>query len=47
MEKRKLILDKEVMSRLQDEEMSHIMGASSHSNTSTTKQEGFAGSDPT
>lgn len=37
MEKSKLFFEKEVIARLQDEEMSHIMGASSHSNTSTNK----------
>ncbi len=35
---KKLTFEKEVVSRLQDEEMSHIMGASSHSNTSVSKE---------
>ncbi|MCI5561298.1 MAG: class I lanthipeptide [Phocaeicola sp.] len=39
MEKKKLFFEKEVIARLQDEEMSHIMGASSHSNTSTNKED--------
>ena len=38
MEKKRLFFEKEVVARLQDEEMSHIMGASSHSNTSSTKE---------
>lgn len=38
MEKRKLLFEKEVIARLQDEEMSHIMGASSHGNTSSSKE---------
>ncbi|MFV0545546.1 MAG: class I lanthipeptide [Bacteroides sp.] len=37
MEQKKIFLEKEVIARLQDEEMSHIMGASSHSNTSSSK----------
>lgn len=38
MEKKRLFFEKEVVARLQDEEMSHIMGASSHSNTSSSKE---------
>ncbi len=36
---KKLTFEKEVVARLQDEEMSHIMGASSHSNTSVSKDQ--------
>ncbi|WP_195253768.1 class I lanthipeptide [Hoylesella timonensis] len=38
MEKKRLFFEKEVVARLQDEEMSHIMGASSHANTSSSKE---------
>lgn len=38
MDERKLSLDKEVVSRLQDEEMSHIVGAESHSNTTSSNE---------
>ncbi|MDO4771527.1 class I lanthipeptide [Porphyromonas sp.] len=38
MEQKKLSLEKEVVSRLQDEEMSHIVGAESHSNTTSSKE---------
>jgi len=37
MERPRLLFEKEVIARLQDEEMNRIMGASSHGNTSSSK----------
>lgn len=45
MERPRLLFEKEVIARLQDEEMNRIMGASSHGNTSSSKEDSFESSD--